>query len=348
MNLVASKTYAAALGNIKIDQFQGKTVVVTGATGMIGSCLVDALMQHNRGGRPFCEVVAVGRNAASAKNRFETYWEDPGFVFLEQDITKPVTDFPNHVDYIIHAASNADPVSFARAPVDTLLANVKGTDNLLRYGITHGMTRFLYVSSGEMYGQPNEHMDDFVEDYCGTVDYSSPRACYPAGKRAAEVLCQSYIGQYQADAVIVRPCHIFGPTMTQKDSRAVSEFLRNAVDGRDIVMKSAGLIERSHCYVLDAVQGILIALTCGECGVAYNIADKKYQMLIRDFAQRAAQVGGCRVIFENPSDLEVSGYSKVSRAVLSATRLTELGWAPCCSNGSAIAETISILKELKL
>lgn len=347
MDLIASKTYVAALGNIKIDPLQGKTVIVTGAVGMIGSCLVDALMQHNRGDKVFCKVVAVGRNIASAKSRFEAYWGKPGFTFLEQDISKPIAGFPNHVDYIIHAASNADPVSFARTPVDTLLANVVGTDNLLKYGIACGMTRFLYVSSGEMYGQPNEHMDDFVEEYCGPVDYSDPRACYPAGKRAAEVLCQGYISQYQADVVIVRPCHIFGPTMTRKDSRAVSEFHWNVVDGKDIVMKSGGLIERSHCYVIDAVQGILIALIRGECGTAYNIADKNYQMLIRDFAQQTAQAGGCQVIFEHPSDLEVSGYSKVSRAVLNAARLIDLGWTPCCSNGSAIVETVNILKEIK-
>jgi len=346
MNLIGSKTYVAALKKIHIDAFQGKTVVITGAVGMIGSCLVDVLMQHNRDSQVFCRVVAVGRNAMSAKGRFEAYWEEPGFIFLERDISKPLEGFPDYVDYLIHAASNADPVSFAQAPVDTMLSNVVGTNNLLSYGIDHGMTRFLNISSGEMYGQPNERMDDFVEDYCGPVDYSSPRACYPAGKRSAEVLCQSYIKQYQADAVIVRPCHIFGPTMTRKDSRAVSEFLWNAVDGKNIVMKSAGLIERSHCYVLDAAQGILTALIHGTCGTAYNIADANYQMLIRDFAQQTARVSGCQVIFENPSDLEINGYSKIGRAVLDASRLRALGWTPQCSNGSAIEETINILREL--
>ncbi len=347
MSLINSNTYKGALKRIKASNLQGKTIAVIGATGMIGSCLVDTLMQWNRESSVPCNVVAVGRSAKYARDRFEQYWEQPNFSFCEHDVCQEISAFPARVDYIIHAGSNADPVSYAREPVDTLLANVIGTDHLLRYGLAHGMARFLYISSGEMYGQPNERMDDFQEDYCGPIDYSAARACYPAGKRAAEVLCQSYIKQYKADVVIVRPCHVFGPTMTQRDSRAVSEFLRNAVDGKDIIMKSAGLVERSHCYVIDAVQGILTVLLHGECGAAYNIADTQYQMKIREFAFKCAHAGASNVIFENPSDIEASGYSKISRAVLDATKLRMLGWKPYRADVSAIQETVAILRELK-
>lgn len=209
--------------------------------------------------------------------------------------------------------------------------------------MAHGMKRFLFVSSGEVYGQSNGAADAFTEDCCGPLDLSSPRSCYPEGKRAAEVLCQSYISQYGADAVIVRPCHLFGPTMTGRDSRAVSEFLWNAADGRDIVMKSAGLLERSQCYIVDAARAVLTVLVKGECGGVYNIADKRYQMRICDFAQQAARAGGCQVICKEPSELERAGYSKVSRAVLDASRLETLGWRPQVKNG--IPETVAILRE---
>lgn len=347
MNIIKSNTYTSSLERINIDMFYQKSVIITGAVGMVGSCLVDALMQRNKNGSVFCNVFAVGRNVSSAQERFNAYCYYPGFTFIEQDISRPINNFPDHADYIIHAASNADPVSFSKRPVDVLLSNIIGTENLLNYGISHGMSRFLFVSSGEMYGQPDEQMNDFVENYCGPIDHSDFRSCYPTGKRAAEVLCQSYLHQYNADIVITRPCHLFGPTMTRKDSRAVTEFLWSAVDRRDITLKSAGLVERSHCYILDAASAMLTVLASGECGEAYNIADPEYQMTIRDFAMKASSAGGCKVVFEHPNDIEFKGYSKIKRSVLDATKLLQLGWIPRCSSGSAIEDTISILREIQ-
>lgn len=346
MDLIESTQYVNALKKVNCEGLSGKTIVISGATGMIGSCLIDTLMVWNRTQTHPCNIVAISRKMAAAKNRFAYCWDDPCFNYIEQDICSPAVNWPEKVDYVIHAASNADPMSFAKAPVDTLMSNVLGTDLLIKAGMQKGMTRFLYISSGEMYGQPDNEQNDFVESYCGPVDHSVSRACYPTGKRAAEVLCQSYISQYGVDAVIVRPCHIFGPTMTARDSRAVSEFLRNAAAGKNIGMKSAGLVERSHCYVVDAVNAIFRVLLDGECGNAYNIADTAYQMTIREFAFAAAEAGNCEVVFENPSDLETRGYSKVSRSVLSADKLKELGWQGHPSESNAIAETVQILKQI--
>lgn len=328
------------------NALEGKTIFLSGATGMLGSCLVDLLSVWNETQTMPCNIVAVSRNADAARCRFAPVWDKKYFSFCEQNVCAPLSSLPAQVDYIIHAASNADPVSMASYPADTLIANVLGTKNLLDYGMSHGMKRLLFVSSGEVYGQPNANLDDFTEDYCGPLDLSNPRSCYPSGKQAAEVLCQSYISQYGTDTAIVRPCHLFGPTMTRKDSRAVSEFLWSAVEGRDIVMKSAGLLERSHCYVVDAVSALLLVLLKGECGQAYNIADKQYQMTIGKFAQTVAEAGGCQVIYENPSELEQLGYSKTIRAVLDNSKLENLGWKPVRQDDFAVQETIRILQTL--
>lgn len=342
MRLVENQRYAAslarALSGLELSPLQGRRVLVAGAAGMLGSCVVDLLRSYGQ-----CEIIAMGRNASALEERFGP--ADDTYSFCRQDVSEPVTQGLGDVDYIIHAASNADPVRMAKDPAGTLMANVQGTKNLLDYGLSHGMRRFLFVSSGEAYGRPNANMDDFTEDYCGPLDLSGPRSCYPEGKRAAEVLCQSYISQFGADAAVVRPCHLFGPTMARGDSRAVSEFLRSAAEGRDIVMKSAGLVERSHCYVVDAAQALLAVLTQGERGRVYNVADRRYQMRICDFARRAAQAGGCQVIFKEPSELERAGYSKVSRAVLDASRLEALGWRP--QTEEAITQTVAILRESK-
>lgn len=346
MHLIESKQYINALKNVNCEGLSGKTVVITGATGMIGSCLVDSLAVWNRTQAQPCKIVAISRKRETAQKRFSYCWNEAYFTHVEQDVCSPAANWPEQVEYIIHAASNADPVNFAKAPVETLMSNVLGTDLLLKAGMDRKMSRFLYVSSGEMYGQPDAQQNDFVEDYCGPVNYSVPRACYPSGKRAAEVLCQSYISEYGVDAVIVRPCHTFGPTMTGGDSRAVSEFLRNAAAGKNIGMKSAGLVERSHCYVVDAADAIFKVLLHGECANAYNIADPACQMTIRDFALASAKAGGSKVVFENPNDLELKGYSKVSRSVLSAAKLMELGWRGQTSGYDAIAQTVNILQEM--
>ena len=324
------------LAELDLSALRGRTVMVTGAAGMLGSCVVDLLRQYGR-----CRVIAVGRDAASGEARFGP--AIPSCVFLGHDVCRPMPETGETADYIIHAASNADPVRMSQDPVGTLLSNVQGTKNLLDYGLTHGMKRFLFVSSGEVYGQPEDSMEGFPEEYCGPLDLFSPRSCYPSGKRAAEVLCQSYVRQHATDAVIVRPCHLFGPTMTARDSRAVSEFLRSAANGQDIVMKSAGQLERSHCYIVDAVRALFLVLLRGECGRAYNIADRRYQMRICDFAQRAARAGGSQVIWEAPSEVERSGYARTSRAVLDPSRLEALGWRGL--NDHAIEKTVAILRE---
>ena len=347
MDLIKVENYVADFLNLPCDRLRNQTIIISGATGMIGSCLIDAIMYWNTIQDLSCKIYALGRSSLKAKQRFSFWWNHSLFSFLEQDICNPLFNMPNHADYIIHAASYADPINFAKFPVDTLLSNIIGTNSLLQYSLKSSAKRFLFVSSGEMYGQPDDNASDFIESYSGPIDYSSPRSCYPSGKRSSEVLCQSYISQYGLDAVIVRPCHIFGPTMTSSDSRAVSEFIRNAVEHRDIILKSPGLIERSHCYVIDAVSAILTVLLDGVCGSAYNIADKTYQMTIRNFAMEVAKAGNCSVIFENPSDMEAKGYSKISRSVLDASKLNALGWNPQLNN-LAIAKTVKILQNQKM
>ena len=195
-----------------------------------------------------------------------------------------------------------------------------------------------------MYGLLDEKNTSFSEDYVGYLDYSSPRTSYPSGKRATEVLCQSYISQYDADIVIARPCHIYGPTMKENDSRAICQFIRSGSKGKDIVLKSDGLLERSHCYVIDSATALLYILAFGENGEAYNISDRKSQCTIKELAEKIAEVSSVDIKFEIPTQNEKASFSKVNKAVLSSEKLEMLEWSAVTNLEDGIEKTINHLK----
>jgi len=302
------------------EGLSGSNILVVGATGLIGSCLVEALMLNPS---KDYKVFAGGRNEARARKVFEAFWNDASFSFIKVDVTEKFS-FDKQFDYIIDAASNASPNFFANNPVEVIKANVFGVANMIDYGRSHGMKRFLYVSTGEVYGQGDGRV--FTEDYSGFVDSALPRSCYPSSKRAAETLCVSYAAEYGVDVVIARPCHVYGPRFTESDNRAYAQFIRNVRKGEDIVMKSDGSQFRSWCYVVDCVKALLYILMKGENAQAYNVADPESNISIRQFAETIASIGGKKVVFDLPSDMEKKGFNPVTQSVYDVTKLISLGW----------------------
>jgi nucleoside-diphosphate-sugar epimerase len=295
---------------------------VTGATGLIGGCLVEALMLNPQ--RDYA-VYASGRNQERAQERFKSFADDKGFHFIQHDVLKPLQG-DVRFDYVIHAASNASPNFFAQKPVEVIKSNIDGVTHLMEYGLDHGMRRFLYVSSGEVYGEGDGRT--FTEDYSGYVDCTKSRSCYPSSKRAAETLCVSYAAEYGADVVIARPCHIYGPYFTEQDNRVYAQFIRNVLCGENIIMKSTGEQFRSWCYVVDCVSALLHILLKGESGEAYNIADASSNISIRELAEPIASIGGCKVVIDVPDAEEKKGYNVVTKSVFDTGKISKLGWMP--------------------
>ena len=196
----------------------------------------------------------------------------------------------------------------------------------MEYGLAHSMKCFLYVSSGEVYGEGDGRV--FTEDYSGYVDCAKPRSCYPSSKRAAETLCVSYAAEYGADVVIARPCHTYGPYFTEQDNRVYAQFIRNVLRGEDIVMKSTGEQFRSWCYVVDCVSALLHILLKGESGEAYNIADADSNISIRELAETIAAIGGRKVVIDLPDVDEKRGFNPVTKSIFSTDKLESLGWKP--------------------
>ena len=326
--------------DVSWDSLSGKNILVTGSTGLIGVCLVDALMQNPN---KDYSVYAGGRNEKLARRRFKCYFNDPKFHFFVYDVLNPL-ECNQTFDYIIHAASYADPKSFVERPVEIIQSNIDGVIHLMEYGLDHDMKRFLYVSSGEIYGEGNGGV--ISEEYSGYVDCLKSRSCYPSSKRAAETLCISYIEEYGADAVIARPCHVYGPHFTDRDNRVYAQFIRDVLCDNDIVMKSTGMQLRSWCYVVDCVSALLYILLKGEKGHAYNVADKNSCVTIRELAEMIARIGGRRVKMAVPADSESKGYNVVTNSVFSTTKLESLGWSVCGSMEEKLRKTILCEREI--
>lgn len=329
----------AAQAALPWDRLNGCNILVTGATGLIGSTLIEVLMSHP--GRKY-KVYAAGRNIERVHRMFADYVDDPDFMFLRYDVTESLqSDVDFH--YIIHAASNASPNFFATNPVEVMMANIVGTRNLLDYGREHGLRRFLFVSSGEVYGEGDGRV--FTEDYSGYVNPTSLRSAYPSSKRAAETLCVAYNAEYGQDTVIARPCHIYGPNFTESDNRVYAQFIRNVLRDEDIVMKSTGSQYRSWCYSVDCASALMYILLNGESCQSYNIADGGSNVTIRELAEKIAHIGNRKVVIQLPSDAEKVGYNVVTKSVFSVDRLESLGWTVRGEMSDKLRKTIERRRE---
>lgn len=309
------------------EQLAFRTIMISGATGMVGKCLIDVIMLRNEKYQEQIHIIALSRSRESAKKRLSAYWENPLLTYISCDVNDKIPECGN-VDYVIHAASNTHPVQYATDSIGTILSNVVGTKNLLDYAVSHGIKRFCFLSSVEIYGENRGDVEKFDETYLGYLDCNTLRAGYPESKRLGETLCNAYRQTYGLDFVIPRLSRLYGPTMLPSDTKAISQFIKKAAAKEDIVLKSEGKQKYSYTFVTDAASGVLYTLLCGESFQAYNIADEKSDTTLKELAEYLAETAGVDVVFELPDEKEKSGYSTATKAMLDAGKLEKTGWTP--------------------
>jgi nucleoside-diphosphate-sugar epimerase len=330
--------------DLKWEEIFNSSIFITGATGLIGTVLVDTLMTLTLEKGANITVYAMGRNESRVAERFSDYMDSKYFHFVKGDVNFPL-DFDKKVDYLFHCASNTHPRAYATDPIGTIMSNVLGTDHVLSYAKECGAKRVVFLSTVEIYGENRGDVESFSEDDCGYIDCNTMRAGYPEGKRTGEALCQAYINKYGLDVVIPRVCRVYGATMLDSDSKALAQFIRNAVNDEDIVLKSEGTQYYSYCYVSDVVSALLYILIKGESGQAYNIADPASDIHLRDLASILAKTAGRKVVFELPDETETKGFSKATKAILNANKLNALGWIAKETMDSGLERTVKLLKE---
>lgn len=327
---------------IEWGKLSGKSILITGASGLLGTVLIDAIMHRNKIYKNDIKIYAMSRNKEKAQERFNGWWNKELFKFIEADVNQSF-EVDGHIDYIIHAASNTHPKLYANDPIGSLMTNIEGTKNILEFGRKKNAVRVLFLSSVEIYGNALNETDIFDEKYFGYLDCNTLRAGYPEGKRAGEALCQAYREQYNMDIVIPRLSRVYGPTMRLDDSKALSQFILNTINGEDIILKSDGMQKFSYVYVMDAVKALLLLLFNGRSGGAYNIADTHEPLRLRDIAEILAKISKRRVIFSLPDEVEKKGFSKAQIAVMDTRKIQELGWKAKCDMKNGLLHTIEIM-----
>lgn len=309
--------------------FDGSTVLITGATGLIGSSCARVLLERNRAKQARIKVVALVRNTNKAKVVFSEYSASDGLIILPGDVeTLNASTELNPVDYIIHTACPTASDFFINHPVETANAIVRGTRNILDIAKARN-AKMVYVSSMEVYGEGNSSRGiktSLKEEMVGYVNPLSIRSCYPEGKRMAENYCCAYAQEYGVNVAIARLSQTFGPGISRDDKRVFAMFARNAMRGEDILLKTTGESTRMYVHTFDAVAAVFTILIKGESGEAYNVANVKTYCSIKEMAEMVVSVfsgGKSRVVIEVD---ENAPYPPEHHLPLCTEKLERLGW----------------------
>ena len=309
----------------RLDALKGKTVLVTGATGLIGSCLVKALACAFDGKQDPPTLLALIRSRDKADRVFKDVPRE-NIKYVEGDVTRPLA-VEGKVDYIVHAASVTASRAFVDAPADTIFTALNGTKNMLDLAREKQVSAFVYLSSMEVYGAP-ETDEKIDETHSTNLNPMLPRTSYPESKRMCESMVAAYKAQYGVNGMVLRLTQTFGRGVAYDDKRVFAEFARCAIEGRDIVLHTKGETKRSYLYTLDAVTAILALLVKGVPGEAYNAANESTYISIYDMARLVARVcgdGGTRVVVQDDDDGS-RGYAPVLKMNLDTSKLRSLGW----------------------
>lgn len=290
-----------------------------------------------------CKIILLVRNKKKAQNRFSEFINDKRLIIKEIDLLKPIHLRFSNIDIIIHGASNSDQRNYAADPIGTMHTNYIGINHLLELAVKKHTKTFLFLSSSEIYG---DITGEITEEAFGHVNTLSLRSCYNESKRAAETLCFCYAEKFNLHTVIARLSRVYGPTMNPADSKALSQFMLNAVYRQNIQIKSSGEQILSYTYVSDAVSALFVLLKFGKTENAYNIANNKKLYTLKEIAEIVAETRNVQTEFIQMTETEKKTYSEVKNAVLSSNKLENLGWSPAVTLKKGISQTIDIIENL--
>ena len=314
---------------LKENKFNNSTFLITGATGLIGSLAVKAILKANE---KYClnlNVIALARSESKAKSVFNEQYDNAFLKFVYQDITNPIAVLDS-VDYVIHTANSTTSKYFITNPVETMDSIYTGSRNVLEFAKEKMVKGLVYLSSMEVFGATDPNKERISEEDLGYVDLSNVRSCYPEGKRLVENMCKCYAEEYQVPVKVARLSQTFGAGILKGENRVFAQFARSAVNKTDIVLHTKGDSVGNYCYTADALKAIFLLLIKGENGESYTVVNETTAMTIAEMAKMVAKEianNEIKVVFDIP-DGNAFGYAPKTTMRLSSQKLRGLGWEP--------------------
>lgn len=309
------------------EGFKNKKILITGATGLLGSMICMTLSCMAVKQKINIKIVAMVRSIKKAEEILREAIQNGNTFLLEQDIISPI-EMEEEVDYIIHTACPTASNTFIEKPVETIKTIVVGTENILHFARTCNCKSVVYFSSMEAYGQIL-HENPLKPEDVGYINPLNLRSCYSEGKRMAENLCMAYNKEYAVPVKIIRFAQTFGPGISKNDKRVFAQFIHSAIEGKNIIMYTEGTAKRMYLDTVDAINACIVILMHGKNGQVYNAGNPSTYCSIKEMAEMVAKNFGndeCQVIIDTSRD--VGQYPPANKLFLDVQPLKELGWSP--------------------
>ena len=323
-----------AESGLPLDELKNSNLLITGATGLVGSQLVRAVAACNRHKNTGIRILALVRSREKAERIFGELIERDDVQLVVGDVTNPYDTYIGNdvdVDYIIHTASITASKQMITMPVETIMIAIEGTRNILELAKAKNSRSVIYVSSMEVYGSFNAQNGEsklVTEQDMGYIDPLVVRSNYPLGKRMCENLCAAYFSQYGVPVKIARLSQTFGAGILPGENRVFAQFARSAMNGQNIVLHTKGLSEGNYCYTRDTVSALLTMLAKAKNGEAYNISNENCHITIADMAKMVCEKiagGNIEVVFDIPES-NLFGYAADTKMTLDSSKMRSLGW----------------------
>ncbi|MDC0563062.1 NAD-dependent epimerase/dehydratase family protein [Candidatus Pelagibacter ubique] len=330
----------------QLKKLLGKKILITGGGGFLLSYFTKMLIIYNKKNKKKINITIIDKFLDKTNPNFKIFNSSKNVFILKRDVSL-IKNFNQNFNYIIHGASIASPVIYKKFPIETIKSNVNGLLNILEcYKKNKKLKSLIFMSSSEIYGDPDNANIPTTEYYLGNVSCTGPRACYDESKRLGETIATTFFKKYKLPIKIIRPFNVYGPGQKLDDGRIIPDIIKKIIEKRNIVLYSNGKSTRSFCYISDQVRGLIEIMFKGKDGESYNVGNDK-EVSIMEVSKLAIKLSNTNIkIKKKISRDKTFNIDSPKRRCPNIDKLKKINnWKPKINLKNGLLKTINSYKE---